>query len=234
MRRPDRNIEIFSMSVLDMFASALGAFIMVSVILFPYYRQTKDFETELSKTKAATMASEQDLSAAKQRMKSSLEAQSSMRQQLRAAETATVELNQCRAEATACKASLRETFLVVSIEWSERCDVDLYIRDPDDHEYYFGNKTFSGSDAELSLDMTDGPGLEIWQTSVAKPGRYEISYKPLSRTDSSVKIKGIVMDRSTRRELPVQEMRCGSDKTKVAAVQVSASGSVVVQPIAGY
>jgi len=39
LRRPGREIEIFSMSVLDMFASALGAFIMVTIILFPYYNK---------------------------------------------------------------------------------------------------------------------------------------------------------------------------------------------------
>src|SRR5215218_2251316 len=46
MRRPYREIEIFSMSVLDMFASALGAFIMISIILFPTYNG--DIDARLS------------------------------------------------------------------------------------------------------------------------------------------------------------------------------------------
>jgi len=39
------------MSVLDMFASALGAFIMCAIILFPYYHEIKYFEKNIEKTK---------------------------------------------------------------------------------------------------------------------------------------------------------------------------------------
>jgi hypothetical protein len=38
MRTPDRNIAVFSTSAIDLFASALGAFILLVMILFPYYR----------------------------------------------------------------------------------------------------------------------------------------------------------------------------------------------------
>ncbi|MEW8437515.1 MAG: vWA domain-containing protein [Candidatus Thiodiazotropha taylori] len=37
MRRPNRSLEVFSLSALDLFASALGAFIIISIMLFPYY-----------------------------------------------------------------------------------------------------------------------------------------------------------------------------------------------------
>lgn len=51
MRRPNRNIEIFSISVLDLFASALGAFVMIAVILFPYY--IKDQEARAKEASGA-------------------------------------------------------------------------------------------------------------------------------------------------------------------------------------
>jgi hypothetical protein len=38
MRIPDRNTAVFSTSAIDLFASALGAFILLVMILFPYYR----------------------------------------------------------------------------------------------------------------------------------------------------------------------------------------------------
>ncbi len=38
MRIPDRNSSVFSTSAIDLFASALGAFILLVMILFPYYR----------------------------------------------------------------------------------------------------------------------------------------------------------------------------------------------------
>ena len=37
MRRRNKEINIFSMSALDLFASALGAFILIAVVLFPYF-----------------------------------------------------------------------------------------------------------------------------------------------------------------------------------------------------
>ncbi len=40
MRRRNREISIFGMSALDLFASALGAFILISVVIFPYFPNT--------------------------------------------------------------------------------------------------------------------------------------------------------------------------------------------------
>lgn len=37
MKRKSRDISIFSMSALDLFASALGAFILIAVVMFPYF-----------------------------------------------------------------------------------------------------------------------------------------------------------------------------------------------------
>lgn len=38
VKRPDRDITVFSTSAIDLFASALGAFILLVMLLFPYYR----------------------------------------------------------------------------------------------------------------------------------------------------------------------------------------------------
>ena len=40
MKRRNREISIFSMSALDLFASALGAFILISIVMFPYFPNT--------------------------------------------------------------------------------------------------------------------------------------------------------------------------------------------------
>ena len=37
MKRRSREINIFSMSALDLFASALGAFILIAIVIFPYF-----------------------------------------------------------------------------------------------------------------------------------------------------------------------------------------------------
>ena len=38
MRRLNRETTVFNTSAIDLFASALGAFILLVMILFPYYR----------------------------------------------------------------------------------------------------------------------------------------------------------------------------------------------------
>lgn len=38
-KRPDRQIEIFSMSAIDLFAAAMGAFALLAIILLPYYQK---------------------------------------------------------------------------------------------------------------------------------------------------------------------------------------------------
>ena len=37
MKFRSREINVFSMSALDLFASALGAFILISLVLMPYF-----------------------------------------------------------------------------------------------------------------------------------------------------------------------------------------------------
>ncbi len=49
MRTPDRNTTVFSTSAIDLFASALGAFILLVMLLFPYYRNAGD-DAAYSKT----------------------------------------------------------------------------------------------------------------------------------------------------------------------------------------
>jgi len=41
MRRRNREIQIFSVSALDLFASAMGVFALLTVILFPYYLKSE-------------------------------------------------------------------------------------------------------------------------------------------------------------------------------------------------
>jgi hypothetical protein len=42
MKYRDRSLAVFSVSALDLFASAMGTFILITIVLFPYYLNTKD------------------------------------------------------------------------------------------------------------------------------------------------------------------------------------------------
>ena len=72
MRRPSRQLNIFSMSSLDLFASAMGAFVIIAVILFPYYlkkaptlNENKRLAKELTNAKKKVVALEETTKEAK-------------------------------------------------------------------------------------------------------------------------------------------------------------------------
>ena len=52
MKKSNREINIFSMSTLDLFASAMGAFILITLVLFPYVLNTGDSEEREAQVKA--------------------------------------------------------------------------------------------------------------------------------------------------------------------------------------
>lgn len=56
MRRRNRTLEIFSLSAIDLFASAMGAFIVFSAILIPYYPNMKDGGQKVERLEAEIQA----------------------------------------------------------------------------------------------------------------------------------------------------------------------------------
>ena len=57
MRRPNRTISILSMSALDVLAMATGVFVLLLVMLMPYYRKTFDANAEIEAARVAAAAS---------------------------------------------------------------------------------------------------------------------------------------------------------------------------------
>lgn len=58
-KRANREIQIFSISALDLFASAAGAFVVVMVVLFPFYKKTtQDVMRDLKAQKEVTQEME--------------------------------------------------------------------------------------------------------------------------------------------------------------------------------
>ncbi len=52
MKKKNRNIEVFSISALDLFASAMGTFILIAIVLFPYYLKTETANAQLKQNAA--------------------------------------------------------------------------------------------------------------------------------------------------------------------------------------
>jgi hypothetical protein len=78
VRIPDRDTAVFSTSAIDLFASALGAFILLVMLLFPYYRHAGEddsFSRTQSVMEKRRLASTelQDLEASQEKLLSELE-----------------------------------------------------------------------------------------------------------------------------------------------------------------
>ncbi len=97
MKRPNRTLEIFSISALDLFASALGAFILVAVILFPYY--LKNFEVVADNKQMAA-----DLQAMKTKL-AAAEAEAEEQKQKAATAQAQADAAEARAKAASAQAA---------------------------------------------------------------------------------------------------------------------------------
>lgn len=50
--KPRRNIEVLSISALDLFASALGVFVLIAILLFPYYLKQPSQEIDVAGARA--------------------------------------------------------------------------------------------------------------------------------------------------------------------------------------
>lgn len=233
MRRPNRNIEIFSMSVLDMFASALGAFIMVAIILFPYYQKNKPIKEKLDAEIAELKRMQEDVdktNAAGQKLE---EQNNDTRAEIRKVQLAQVELNQCKQGIAACLIETRSTFLLVKIEWTQGEDVNLHVTDPQGREFFFlksnrSGQSHPGSQARLSTDSTS-QGVEIWQIPTADTGTYQIEYAIESNPSSPVAVEGFFFDKNGKKPLPSKTLGNGQLRVRAASIEIAADGRVTMR-----
>lgn len=217
------------MSALDLFASALGAFIMIAVILFPSYLAEQRLSAELEAVNAVREELETGLDQAKQELEEKGDELDDANNALAQAAILKAEMDE---EVEALRLEIARTFLIISIEWdTPGVDVDLGIRDPARNYYFFGKTNKNGTDfppparedgeddavehtswAELSFDNRTGPGLELWQAPLAAPGIYEITYTLFSSRgpgSAGVPVRGKVYYRNGRKELPEEVLDDG-------------------------
>jgi von Willebrand factor type A domain len=105
-----RTMEMFSISALDLFASALGTFILLAILLFPFYLRQPSLDTELAGARAELAASGESLQDAErtaetqaQRVAQATAALALSRQQLEDARAAAAALEQSMAAASAAE-----------------------------------------------------------------------------------------------------------------------------------
>ena len=75
MKKSNRELNIFSMSTLDLFASAMGAFILITLVLFPYVLNTGDSEDQVAQVKAQFEKQEAETRAQFEKQEAEIKAQ---------------------------------------------------------------------------------------------------------------------------------------------------------------
>jgi uncharacterized protein YfaP (DUF2135 family) len=148
MRRRNREINIFNMSALDLFASALGAFILMFVIVMPYYlnpdkeavrkiiQENAQLKADLSKCQAQVTALQGQVAELQGQIQNLQQQLASCEQQKQALQTENTQLKQDQSQKQArlqalerenaglkqenagFKERLSKTFLAVVMKWS--------------------------------------------------------------------------------------------------------------------
>ncbi|MBU2569307.1 MAG: hypothetical protein KJ725_04595 [Gammaproteobacteria bacterium] len=216
MRRRNREISIFSMSALDLFASALGAFVLLTLILLPYY--LKESPPELT----AKVAQLREQLTRQQQL---------LEQQQQARSEAEARARQLQQQVESARQQLAKTFLVIYIRWSTvNHDVDLHVVNPAGIEFNFRQKTHPNHPGELTEDSLVGPGNEVWELHEATPGVYRVYANLYARrgNPAAAEVKGRVFYRDGSSQLKPLRLPVEQQKGLMASITVNADGSVQV------
>jgi hypothetical protein len=122
LSRPNRQLDVLSVSALDLFASALGVFVLIAVLLFPYYLKQPSQQDDLEGAQADLSALGESYERARRSAAEAAEARTAAEARLRQARAALEEariaasqagqdreLAQQSAEAAAAKKASRES-----------------------------------------------------------------------------------------------------------------------------
>ncbi len=86
--KPRRNIEGLSISALDLFASALGVFVLIAILLFPYYLKQPSQQAEVDGARAELSSMGEALEAVRLTARESAEARAEAAARLQQAQAA--------------------------------------------------------------------------------------------------------------------------------------------------
>lgn len=257
MRPRRRDLNTLSLSMLDVIAGAMAAFLIIMVILLPYYdntsvdqhAQVEALQRNVAGLEEALRAARADAEAARtQAGQAADEAQlrrtiAELQDALRAAqaEAASAEATASQAQAESARQAQRaeglarqlaRTFLVLYVRWDTLDDVDLHVIDPSGAEFYWdGHKTIRGRPGELSEDSIIGPGNEVWEIRDAPPGEYKIEVKLYGIRDARkpVVVRGRVFHRDGSAVFNDVSLSRLGERRRIATVRVDAHGAVSVR-----
>jgi hypothetical protein len=230
----NREISIFNISMLDVISGALGAVLIIMIVLLPYYKKESiDFVQEIQEMQQQLETSRQEAIEAQQQVEEAQQQAEQAEQQARQAQT---QAEENRQRAMRAEQKLSKTFLVVYIRWATvGPDVDLFVKDPSGAEFYFDKRTISGRPGEFSEDSKLGPGNEVWEIRDAPPGEYHISVWVYPENVNGKAptilptVEGKVFFRDGTKTLPQVKLTGIKEKKHMAIIIVKSDGSVQVR-----
>lgn len=231
------------MSALDLFASALGAFILLTIMLFPSYlddiknkEKIIELETELEEIKKRIKNNTVQLDSKVALLKNCEASLSSVAECTKQQENLKVKLKNCQQQHQSCLTQLGHTFLIVVLKWqTQEQDIDLYVIDNKGRKFYYKRHNrnqahYLGSLAELSVDTKVGPGIEIWETPSAEPGIYKIYadlYDRVGLPDNPV-VSTSLYYRDGFKKLPQRTLSAEETLVLIAKIQVKKNGKIII------
>lgn len=241
MKRRNREISIFNMSTIDLFACATGAFILLTLILLPYYlnidRSYLDviakLEGDLEETATKLAETEGELESSQQSVNQCQADLEASRSELQSATSAQ---QQAMQDLDACSSVTQMNFMLIVMSWTSLDDIDLHVVDPSGRRFYYDNRTNSGTRGSFEEDSTRGPGNEIWLHPAAEPGEYKVFYNFYRRksSDTEIVVRGTVFHQQGKIAIPETALRTENagvhqNAPLVATVVVSTSGEISVR-----
>ncbi len=238
MRRHNREISTLSLSMLDVIAGAMAAFLILMVILLPYYgKETVNQEALIAELRQAIAQAETARSAAEDAAEAAQaqanQAQAEMAAAQAQARQAQTEAERQQARAEGLARQLAHTFLVLYIRWDTHDDVDLHLTDPSGAEFWWDrHKIIPGRPGELSEDNILGPGNEVWEIRDAPPGDYRVDVRlyQVRDTRKPVVVKGRVFHRDGSAVFTEIALTHRGQRERIATIRVDEDGGVRLVP----
>jgi multidrug efflux pump subunit AcrA (membrane-fusion protein) len=231
MRSRHREITTLSLSMLDVIAGAMAAFLILMVILLPYYdKEAVDQQAEIDAQRQAVATAQAEAERLAQEAQGQIDTLRStltaMQTRVQQAERA-AQQQQDRADGLARQ--LARTFLVLYVRWDTHDDVDLHLTDPSGAEFYWNrHKTIPGRPGELSEDNVIGPGNEVWEIRDAPAGDYRVDVRLYTIRDQRkpVVVKGRVFHRDGSELFPEVQLSSQGQRERIATIRVDDNGGV--------
>lgn len=238
MIRRNRDINIFSLSAIDLFCSGMGAVMVLMLILMPFYQRpdVRVDESELIRLRAELAQAEADqASAAAELTRASEElAELRARESTPTIPDAAERIAELERQVAEASGRLANPFLVIIISWDNKmADVDLHVTDPANRRFYYEQRRHRGSPAYIEVDSIHGPGNEVWIHPAATEGTYRVEYVYFSdqQRTGAVNVRGVAIFQGGRIEFQPRRINTPSQSRHVFAANlvVTPDGEVVTR-----